>query len=133
MLFRLPGWALAALLSAASLPFPAHASTPELHQLRLDVGRLEALLGRAHFREAAEKAPLLRRQGLALPPSEEARRLVIRTEIVAGTAALALGQEAAARQCFSRALRLDPRLTLDPATPPKVQRAFEAVRGMGAR
>lgn len=133
MRFRFPGWALAALLAAASLPAPAGASTPELYQLRLDVGRLEALVGRAHYREAAEKAPLLRRQALALPPSEEARRLVIRTEIVAGTAALALGQEAAARQCFLRALQLDPRLTLEPGTPPKVERTFEAVRGMVAR
>jgi tetratricopeptide (TPR) repeat protein len=122
---------LAAIVCATLLlALPARSSTPEQYQVSIELGRLEALLGRAHYREAAEKAPLLRSQALALPPSEETRRLVIRAELVAGTAALALGQEAAARQCFLRALQLDPRLTLDPSTPPKVRRTFEAVRGM---
>jgi hypothetical protein len=119
------GVALAALLGAAAA---ARAGSPELHEITVELGRIEALLDRAHFREAGEKALLLRRRALALPPSGEARRLVIRTELAAGTAAVALGQEAAGRESFARALRLDPRLTLPASEPPKVRRSFDAAR-----
>jgi len=124
-------WSFGALLCAALLvALPARSSSPDLYRITVELGRLEALLGGAHFREAGEKALLLRGQALALPPSDEARQLVIRAELVAGTAALALGQEAAARQSFLRALRLDPRLVLPPSASPKVQRSFDSVKGM---
>jgi hypothetical protein len=123
------GWSLAVALSATLLAAsPTGASSPELYQVSVDVGRLEALLARAHFREAGEKALLLRSRALALPPSGDARRLLVRTEVVAATAAVALGQEGAARECFGRALQLDPRLRLAPGTPPKVRRSFDAVK-----
>ena len=122
---------LAAVLCAAALgTLPARASSPEFYRVSVDLGRVEALLGRAHFREAAEKALLLRNQALALPPSGDARRLVVRAEVLAASAAVALGQQAVARDCFARALRLEPWLTLDPAAPPKVRRSFDAAKAM---
>lgn len=117
-----------ALAAAVSLAPAARAGSPELHEITVELGRIEALIGRAHFREAGEKALLLRPRALALPPSGEARRLLIRAELAAGTAAVALGQTPAARECFARALRLDPRLTLPASEPPKVRRSFDAAR-----
>jgi hypothetical protein len=117
-----------ALLVAWPLAAFAQAASPELHEIRVELGRVEALLGRAHFREAGEKALALRSQALALPPSGESRRLVIRAELAAGTAALALGQDGFARECFRRVLSLDPRFELEPSAPPKLRRSFEAVR-----
>jgi hypothetical protein len=104
---------------------------PELYQVMVDLGRAEALLGRAHFREAGDKALLLRRQALALPPSADSKQLVVRSEVLAATAALALGHEAFARECLARAVRLDPHFALDANAPPKLRRAFEGVKGSG--
>jgi hypothetical protein len=92
------------------------------------VRRIEALVAEARFREAAEQAPSLRRAVLAMQPSSATRRLLVRTELAAGTAALALGQESAARICFLRALQLDPTLALGAATPPKVRGALDSLR-----
>lgn len=92
------------------------------------VRRIEALVGEARFREAAEQAPSLRRAVLAMQPSAATRRLLVRTELAAGTAALALGHENAARICFLRALQLEPTLALGVATPPKVRSALDALR-----
>jgi tetratricopeptide (TPR) repeat protein len=117
-----------ALLVAWPLAAFAQAAAPELQVIRVELGRVEAMLGRAHFREAGEKALALRSQALALPPSGEARRLVIRAELAAGTAALALGQEGFARECFRRVLALDPRFELDAGAAPKLQRSFAAAK-----
>lgn len=92
------------------------------------VRRIEGLVEKARFREAAEQAPALRRAVLAMQPSSATRRLLVRTELAAGTAALALGQEGAARICFLRALQLEPTLALGAATPPKVRGALDALR-----
>jgi tetratricopeptide (TPR) repeat protein len=124
---RVLGWGLV-LAVAWPLALFAQAASPELLEIQVDLGRVEALLERARFREAGEKALLLRSQALALPPSGEARRLVIRTELAAGTAALALGQEGFARECLRRALSLDPRLELEASAAPKLRRTFEAVK-----
>jgi hypothetical protein len=124
-------WSFGALLCAALVvALPVRAISPELARVSLELGQLEALLGRAHFREAGEKALLLRSRALALPPSGDARRLVVRAELVAGKAAVALGQSAIARDCFVRALRLEPWLALDPGTPTKVLRSFEAAKAI---
>ena len=123
---RLSSGALLCAALLAALPVPA--LSPELAQISVELGRLEALLDRAHFREAGEKALLLRNRALALPASSDARRLVVRTELVAGRAAVALGQSSVARQCFERALRLEPWVDLDPTAPPKVRRSFEAAK-----
>ena len=92
------------------------------------VRRIEALVGEAHFREAAERAPALRRALLAMPPGSGSRKLLVRTELAAGTAALALGQESAAKSCFLRALQLEPSLVLGAKTPPKVRSAVDSLR-----
>jgi hypothetical protein len=92
------------------------------------VRRIEALVGAARFRDAARQAPDLRRVVLAMAPSSETRRLLVRTELAAGTAALALGQHNTARICFLRALQLEPTLTLGAATPPKVRSALDSLR-----
>ena len=92
------------------------------------VRRIEALVGQARFREAAEQAPELRRSVLAMRPSSATRRLLVRTELAAGTAALALGQQNAARICFLRALQLEPTLVLGAATPPKVRSVLDSLR-----
>lgn len=118
----------AALCVALVVAVSARASTPSLAQIEARVGRLEALLGQAHFREAAVAAPAVRSLVLALPPSAATRQLLVRAEVVAGTAALALRQQGTAQVCFLRALQLEPALKLPPSTPPKVQRTLDSVR-----
>lgn len=121
-------WLFAAVLCTAPLvAIPARSFSPEQAEIALALGQLEGLLERARYREAGEKALHLRRQALALPPSGDTRRLAVRAEVVAGTAALALGQEGFARECFRRALRLEPGLALTGAAP-KVRRTFDAAK-----
>jgi hypothetical protein len=92
------------------------------------VRRIETLVSEARFREAAEQAPSLRRTVLGMRPSAATRRLLVRTELAAGTAALALGQEGTARICFLRALQLEPTLALGATTPPKVRGVLDSLR-----
>jgi tetratricopeptide (TPR) repeat protein len=55
-------------------------------------------------------------------------------EVLAATAALALGRADDAKQSFARALDADPDLALDPvSTPPKVVRALDAARSERGR
>jgi hypothetical protein len=92
---------------------------------------MEALVANARFREAAERAPALRKSVLGMAPSPQSRQLLVRTELAAGTASLALGQESNAKLCFLRALRIDPSLALSASTPPKVRRSVDALREGG--
>jgi hypothetical protein len=117
--------AFCAVLFVAS---SARAATPALAQIELRVRRLEALVGQARFREAAEEAPTLRSQALALPPGSAARLLLVRTEIAAATAALALRHEGNAQVCLHRALQLEPGLALGASAAPKLRRTLEAMR-----
>ena len=117
--------ALCAVLCVAS---PARAEAPTLGEIELRVGRLEALLDEARFREAAEEAAHLRSQALELPPGAATRQLLVRTEIAAASAALALRQEASARVYLQRALQLEPALVLGGSAAPKLQRTLAAVR-----
>jgi tetratricopeptide (TPR) repeat protein len=88
---------------------------------------LETRVRAAQFEAALETAEKGRRAALQLGP-EQAKRTA-RLEVLAATAALALGRTDAAQTSFERALDADPQLTLDPAsTPPKVRRALERVR-----
>lgn len=89
---------------------------------------IETLVSEARFREAAERAPALRKAVLGMSPSAATRRLLVRTELAAGTASLALGHESNARVCFLRALRIEPTLQLDATTSPKVRRTVDALR-----
>jgi hypothetical protein len=113
-----------------SLPPGALAASATAGEAR--VRRVEALVGEARFREAVREAAALRPGVLALAPSSQSRRLLVRTELAAGTAALALGQEGTARSCFLRALQIEPTLALAPSAPPKVRRVLDALRKGGA-
>jgi hypothetical protein len=117
-----------ALLTLALGLAPARAAGAQSREHDRRVERVEALLEEARFREAAEQAAALRRAVLALEPSSASRRLLVRTELAAGTAALALGQQNAARICFLRALQLEPALVLGAATPPKVKSVLDSLR-----
>jgi hypothetical protein len=89
----------------------------------------EGLVRQAHFEEALEKAAKARE---ALPQSGDQaalRQRRARADMIAGTAQVALGEDADARASFERALQTDPSLRLDrTSTSPKVLRAFDAAR-----
>ena len=106
----------------------AQAATPALAEVEVNVGHLEALVGAARFREAAEEAPILRGRVLELSPGTETRRLLVRTEIAAASAALALRQDGNARVYLHRALQLEPALRLGASAAPKLRRALDALR-----
>ena len=116
--------ACAVLLVASS----ARAATPALADVESGVRRVEALVGQARFREVAVEARLLRSQALELPPGAAARLLLVRTDIAAATAALALRQEGDARVYLYRALQLEPALTLGANAAPKLRRTLDALR-----
>jgi len=127
MLFARPLLGVALLMLALGLA-PARAAGAQSREHDLRVEQVEALLEEARFREAAEQAATLRRAVLAMEPSSASRRLLVRTELAAGTAALALGQDNAARICFLRALQLEPTLVLGAAAPPKVRSVVDSLR-----
>jgi hypothetical protein len=102
---------------------------PALSEIEASVRRLERLVEAARFREAALEAPQLRDQALELPPGAAARQLLVRTEIAAATAALALRQDGTARVHLHRALQLEPGLALDARAAPKLRRTLDALRG----
>jgi hypothetical protein len=82
-----------------------------------------ALASADQGRAAAEKL------GSQADPARKAR-----LEVLAATAALALGRADDAKQSFTRALDADPDLALDPAsTSPKVMRALDAARAERGR
>src|SRR5262245_59041457 len=112
-----------ALCASLVVAFSARADAPAApNQVELGVRRLETLVAEARFRAAALEAPALRGRALALPPSTGSRRLLVRTELAAATAALALRQEGNARVHLHRALQLEPGLALDGAAAPKLRR-----------
>jgi hypothetical protein len=93
------------------------------------LGSAETQLRDANFEAALATAERLRRQLGESASAEGARARQVRAEVVAATAEIALGREAAAQKSFQRALSANPSLSLDPATTsPKVRRAFDAAR-----
>jgi LysM repeat protein len=93
----------------------------------------DALVRAARFEEALTetekaRAPLGRLEASAsADASTRAQR--VRLELLAATASIALGRDAAAEQSFERALRADADLELDPArVSPKVVRRFDETR-----
>ncbi|MGH0028564.1 MAG: hypothetical protein ACQGVC_02145 [Myxococcota bacterium] len=103
----------------AATPQPA-APTPSAFDS--GVAELEAQVRSARFEEALAGAD-------AVAASAENGEQAARAQVLAATAALALGREADADAHFRRALSADPGLTLDPmTTSPKVRRAFDRVR-----
>ncbi len=103
---------------------------PDWKRLDTALDTAEARLRDADFETALASAERLRRDLGKTPPATGLGERKARAELVAATAEIALGREDAARRSFERALAANPALDLDPATtPPKVRRAFEAVRG----
>ena len=100
-------------------PSPVPAADPESLLLA------EEALRAARFQSALEHAAAARDDlGEAGSPEQRGR-----VEVVAGTAALALGRTEEARASFERALAADPALELDAAShAPKVRRFFDSVR-----
>ncbi len=136
----LPGPAVTGAALEADVPGPAvvaaappvaEPALPEPSPLdAVDVVLADAqrLIDQARFRSALELLPQVVRASEELPAEQARRDRVARAELLAGTAQIALGQEGAAQEHFRRALRAQPGLELGASTPPKVRRAFEAVR-----
>jgi hypothetical protein len=93
-----------------------------------EIAHSAALLRGARFEEAIDAAGKARADLRGLTPTPPIRRRRARVEVVAATAAVALGRDAEAREAFRRALSDDPDLELDAATSPKVRRVFESAR-----
>jgi hypothetical protein len=91
------------------------------------IEELDALVRAARFEEAIVRADGMRAQlGSGAADGELLR---VRVEVTAATAYVALEREDAARDCFRRALAVEPALDLDPAsTAPKVLRVDRSVR-----
>lgn len=108
---------------------PHGAAVPDPGALEGRLRAADELLRAARFEEAVVETDALRGELALLGPRLDVRRLQVRNEVTAATARMALDEEDAARECFRRALAAEPALDLDPAaTPPKVLRAFLAVR-----
>jgi hypothetical protein len=114
---------------APAPPEPARAPSAAHERARSLVAQGEESLRGARFEEALARAEAARAALAPEPNSSAAGALRARAEVLAATAQIALGDEAAARASFTRALAADPALALDPAhTSPKVLRALEAAR-----
>lgn len=121
---------------------PTVEEAPGEAERRPVLSRVEALLQEseqnlreAHFEEALRRAGTARRELDTAGPADgagapdEVRALRARLEVLAAIAQVALGDEAAARSSFGRALEAEPGLELDPGrTSPKVMRALEGAR-----
>lgn len=107
-------------------PPPAPEPEPQAPAFEALLAELEADVRRARFEEAlAGVAPA---RDAAANDEQTAR-----VEVLAATAALALGRSDEADASLRRALAADPELRLDAATtPPKVRRALDRVRAEGA-
>jgi len=111
---------------APAAPPPEPASRVKAREL---LEEAETSLAGARFSEALGRAQAARDALSEGPSDAAARSLGVRAEIAAATANVALGDEAAARAGFARALALDPGLSLDPVeTSPKVLGVLEAAR-----
>jgi LysM repeat protein len=106
--------------TAKSAP-PANATRADL-ETRLHAA--DELVRAARFEEALSETDKARPMAGA---GTRAQR--VRLELLAATASIALGRDAAAEQSFERALRADADLELDPASvSPKVVRRFDETR-----
>jgi hypothetical protein len=114
----------------ARAPKPAAPDTSAFDRAFRD---LEGHVRSARFEAALASADQGRAAAAKLGShADPARRA--RLEVLAATAALALGRADDAKQSFARALDADPDLALDPAsTPPKVVRALDAARAERGR
>ena len=119
-------------------PAPARPRTPSAAEIReaerrrrvARVARVEGLLDQidsrldeARFEEALEAAAEARGTLADLEAGGDTAAQRVRLEVLAATAEIALGDDASARESFTRAMRADPGLSLDArTTSPKVDR-----------
>lgn len=83
----------------------------------------------ARFEAALHSAAEARSALEGVSATDGVKGLRVRVEVLAATAQVALGDDAAARASFARALAANPALRLDPMrTSPKVIRALEDAR-----
>jgi hypothetical protein len=80
------------------------------------IEEIDALLASAHFQTAAALARSSLEQLAATPVQPQRRTRQARLEVMAATAAVALGDGAGARDSLVRALRADPGLAFDATT-----------------
>jgi hypothetical protein len=96
------------------------------------IAAAEKALREARFELALEWVERGRSQLEAQRPTREGAGRRAQLEVLAATAEIALGQEAAARGSLERALRAEPELRLDPTRhSPKLVRLFDQVRAGG--
>lgn len=116
---------LGAALLLVALAWPAVAQESASARFDADLSALEQSLAEAHFRSVLGIA----RQFRKLPGATPAQTL--RLELAAATAAVALGDDAAAREGFGRVLQVEPGFAFDDEASPKLRRALAAARGEG--
>jgi hypothetical protein len=109
---------------------PALEQRPRVDFAQADesMGNVSSALAEARFRDALDAVARTRTLLDALSATPEVLERRARLEVMAGTAELALGQEADAVLSLRRALEAAPDLALDDRTPPKVRRLFLSVR-----
>jgi hypothetical protein len=103
---------------------------PELREADRALEAVDVEICMARFDEALDRVEAARLRLAALPESWALRGRRARLEALAATAHVALGDEAAGRAAFARAVELDPHFELDPRrASPKLLRVFrEAAR-----
>lgn len=114
-------------------PTPATPAAPNTADFDAALVALEGQVKAAQFEAALESAARGRAAAKQLGGAADTKRAA-QLEVLAATAALALGRGDDATSSFGRALDQDPQLALDPATTsPKVRRALERARAERTR
>lgn len=112
---------------------PARTAAPKSADFDAALDSLARQVRRAQFEAALESAARGRAAAKTAGASVAPKRAA-QLEVLAATAALALGRNDDAEQSLGRALDADPQLRLDPATTsPKVRRALDRARKARAR
>ena len=110
-------------------PPPPGPSPSRLAEIDTLLERAGKALDAARFAEAIVSTDQVRSGLVPYPATRTVRTRRVRAEVLAATAAIALGQVEAAERSLGRAIEADPQLALDPmTTSPKVVRALDRAR-----
>lgn len=105
------------------------ANTPSLTSVDQELSEIETLVAEAHFHTALSVSKATRGLLVASPATDAVSLRRARLEVLAATAAVALGRDAEALVSMSDALRANPDLQLDTATTsPKVVAILDEAR-----
>ena len=114
---------------AVPRPPPPGPSPSRLAEIDAFLDRAGQALDAARFTEVISSTDRARSRLASYPATRLVRQRRVQAEVLAATAAIALGQAEAAERSLGRAIDADPKLALDPlTTSPKVVRALERVR-----